>query len=90
MKTDMRAVGFSQKHSMLSRASGTFSTMKKKTGNFGRRGVHRGDPQHYPVRYWKEWGEGIGMRASLLLSLNPATHSSFHKTETSYQFSASE
>lgn len=34
MKTNIRAVGFSQKHSMLSRASEIFSTVGKKTGNF--------------------------------------------------------
>lgn len=33
MKTNIRAVGFSQKHSMLSRASEIFSTVGKKTGN---------------------------------------------------------
>lgn len=76
MKTNMRVEGFSQKHSMLSRASEISST-EKENWKFWRRGVCRGNPKHCPVwRRW-EWGEGMGRWASPPHSLTSAIHSSF-------------
>lgn len=91
-KTDKRAVAFSQKHSMLSRASGIFlSAVKKKTGNFEDVGSAEGTPtKPCPVVCWKEWGEGTGMGASLHHPLTPAIHSPFHRIEMSYQLKALE
>lgn len=73
-KTDKRAVAFSQKHSMLSRASGSFSLSgEKENWKLRRRGVCRGDPNQALSSCVLE-GMGRGHRNGSLST--PPSHSS--------------
>eukprot|EP00069_Balaena_mysticetus_P001199 bmy_15163T0 len=80
MKTDRRAVGFSQKDSMLSRASGIFSTVKKKTGNFEDVGSAEGTPSTV-----QSGARGNGERAQEYMKVLILFYKNYNRKQISVQ-----